>query len=105
MDSFRRLASARLCHILPLRIPGEARWRQDQLQLPVGRETEQVGTATQTLPMLSDRHAGLVPRRDMEPDGFRRNIHANVMFVAWLDGIPGRHFRASGIIQFIFLMS
>jgi hypothetical protein len=47
----------------------------------------------------------LVPRRDMEADGFHRNIHANIMFATWLDRIPGRDLRARGIIQFIFPMS
>ena len=48
---------------------------------------------------------GLVPRRDMEPDGFQRNIHANVVFAAWLDRIPDRGLRACGIIRFVFLVS
>src|SRR5262245_19154150 len=51
------------------------------------------------------RRALLVPRRDMEPDGFHRNIHANVMFATWLDRIPCGDLRAGGIIQFIFLVS
>jgi hypothetical protein len=36
-------------------------------------------------PRRCSHFAELVPRRDMELDGFRRNIYAHVIFAAWLD--------------------
>ena len=47
----------------------------------------------------------LIPRRDVEADGFRRDIHANVMFAPWLDRMPSRHIRAGEIVRLRFLMS
>jgi hypothetical protein len=49
--------------------------------------------------------APLIPRRDVEADGFRRDIHANVMFAPWLDRMPSRHIRAGEIVRLRFLMS
>ena len=49
--------------------------------------------------------APLIPRRDMEADGFGRDIHANVMFATWLDRKPGRHIRADEIVRLRFLVS
>jgi len=49
--------------------------------------------------------APLIPHRDVEADGFRRDIHANVMFAPWLDRKPCRHIRASEIIHLRCLVS
>ena len=49
--------------------------------------------------------APLIPRRDMEADGFGRDIHANVMFASWLDRMPSRHIRAGEIVRLRFLVS
>jgi hypothetical protein len=56
-------------------------------------------------PVLDSPKASLIPRRDMEADGFRRDIHANVMFAPWLDRTPGHHIRASEIIHLRFQVS
>jgi len=46
----------------------------------------------------------LVPRRDVEANGFHQNIQANVMFAAWLDRMPSRDLSAREIIHFILLL-
>src|ERR1700739_3178212 len=66
-------------------------------QVPVNRITGQVATSA-----ILDL---LLPCRNVKAYGVAGEIDTNVVFVAWLDGMPWREICASRLIQFVFLVS
>src|SRR5208283_1848648 len=104
IDCLRKQATELQWHIVDGRCVGINLWEvflvaKERVPMPCSA----VVAASLKLNHQSTVTAPLIPRRDVEADGFRRDIHANVMFAPWLDRMPGRHIRASEIIRLRFL--